>query len=103
MIFSHSEWLLVCWVSGNLLSVPTMKPLHILTLAVTAVILAGCASQPKPEERPYTDAEVKQFALEMLSRSGLPYEDYEKVRNAILHPKVPSVGKDLPLQRSGRG
>ena len=80
-----------------------MKPLHILALTLTSVFLTGCASQPGPEARPYTDAEVKQFALEMLSRSGLPYEDYEKVRNAILHPKVPSASKDLPRQRPSRG
>ncbi|WP_271408355.1 hypothetical protein [Pseudomonas sp. Q1-7] len=73
-----------------------MKPVHTLALAVVALILAGCASQP--EQRPYTDAEVKQFALEMLSRSGLPYDDYEKIRQALLHPKVPEAGKDLPVQ-----
>jgi PBP1b-binding outer membrane lipoprotein LpoB len=75
-----------------------MKHAHILALAVMALILAGCASQPEPEQRPYTDAEVKQFALEMLSRSGLPYDDYEKLRQAILNPKVPEAGKDLPKQ-----
>ncbi|MDH4568649.1 hypothetical protein E8E95_18345 [Pseudomonas sp. BN414] len=80
-----------------------MKHVHILALAVTTLILAGCASQPEPELRPYTDAEVKQFALEMLSRAGLPYDDYEKVRQALIHPKVPEAGKDLPkgLPRKG--
>ncbi len=80
-----------------------MKHVPILALAVTALVLAGCASQPEPEPRPYTDAEMKQFALEMLSRAGLPYEDYEKVRQAILHPRVPEAGKDLPRQAPRRG
>ncbi|MCY1274361.1 hypothetical protein D9M70_229830 [compost metagenome] len=79
-----------------------MKHAHTLALAVMALILAGCASQPEPEQRPYTDAEVKQFALEMLSRSGLPYDDYEKLRQAILYPKVPEAGKDLPKESPRR-
>lgn len=80
-----------------------MKHAHILALSVMALILAGCASQPEPEPRPYTDAEVKQFALEMLSRAGLPYDDYEKVRQALTHPKVPEAGKDLPPQTPRKG
>ena len=78
-----------------------MKHAQTLALAVMALILTGCASQP--EQRPYTDAEVKQFALEMLSRSGLPYDDYEKLRQAILHPKVPEAGKDLPQEAPRKG
>ncbi len=80
-----------------------MKHAHILALAVTTLILAGCASRPEPELRPYTDAEVKQFALEMLSRAGLPYDDYEKVRQALIHPKVPEAGKDLPKELPRKG
>ncbi|NWL80171.1 hypothetical protein DM872_25290 [Pseudomonas taiwanensis] len=80
-----------------------MKHAHILALSVMALILAGCASQPEPELRPYTDAEVKQFALEMLSRAGLPYDDYEKVRQALFHPKVPEAGKDLPKELPRKG
>ncbi|MFC5696389.1 hypothetical protein ACFPU0_12585 [Pseudomonas sp. GCM10022186] len=80
-----------------------MKHAHTLALAAMALVLTGCASQPEPEQRPYTDAEVKQFALEMLSRSGLPYEDYEKLRSAILHPKVPEAGKDLPKEMPSKG
>ncbi|MDH4870002.1 hypothetical protein [Pseudomonas sp. BN515] len=80
-----------------------MKHAHILALSVLALILAGCASQPEPEQRPYTDAEVKQFALEMLSRAGLPYDDYEKVRQALIHPKVPEAGKDLPTELPRKG
>ena len=56
------------------------------SLLFAALVLAGCTSQPSPEQRPYTDAEIKQFALEMLNRSGLPYEDYMKIRSALLDP-----------------
>ncbi|BAN49595.1 hypothetical protein [Metapseudomonas resinovorans] len=80
-----------------------MKHAHILALAVIALVLTGCAGQPEPEQRPYTDAEVKQFALEMLSRAGLPYDDYEKVRQAILHPRVPEAGEDLPKEAPRKG
>lgn len=55
-------------------------------LTVFILFLTGCASPQSAAERPYTDAEVKQFALEMLSRSGLPYEDYEKIRSALQAP-----------------
>lgn len=57
-----------------------------LILVAFALVLTGCASQPEPYERPYTDAEIKQFALEMLSRSNLSYEDYEKIRAALMKP-----------------
>lgn len=71
-----------------------MKPTHILALALASLVLSGCASQPEP--RPYTDAEIKQFSLEMLNRAGLPYEDYEKVRQALMNPNphVSSARRD---------
>ncbi|SHL75310.1 hypothetical protein [Phytopseudomonas punonensis] len=61
------------------------RPL-VLLLTVFTLALAGCASPQSAAERPYTDAEIKQFALEMLSRSGLQYEDYEKIRSALQAP-----------------
>ncbi|NQD95354.1 hypothetical protein HP532_22110 [Pseudomonas sp. CrR25] len=63
-----------------------MKRPLALALIAFALFLAGCASSPAPEQRPYSDAEIKQFALELLSRSGLPYEDYEKIRRALQKP-----------------
>lgn len=57
-----------------------------LLLIPLSLTLAACTTQPAPEERPYSEAEIKQFALELLSRSGLPYEDYEKIRRALLKP-----------------
>lgn len=55
-------------------------------LATLSLLLAGCTTQSAPPERPYSDAQIKQFALEMLSRSNLPYEDYEKIRRALMNP-----------------
>ncbi|UTW08776.1 hypothetical protein [Pseudomonas benzenivorans] len=55
-------------------------------LAGLVLALAGCTTPP-PAERPYSDAEIKQFSLELLSRSGLPYEDYERVRRALMKPE----------------
>lgn len=63
-----------------------MKRSFALLLAALTVVLSGCASQPEPREPAYSDAEVKQFALEVLSRSSLSMEDYEKIRKALLNP-----------------
>ncbi|WP_439859151.1 hypothetical protein [Pseudomonas sp. MBLB4136] len=70
-----------------------------LILAGLSLALAGCSSAP-PAERPYSDAEIRQFSLELLSRSGLPYEDYERVRRALLKPGQPqsNAGPDLDAQ-----
>lgn len=57
-----------------------------LTALVLAVLISGCSTAQPPAERPYTDAEIKQFALEVLSRSSLSYEDYEKIRRALSEP-----------------
>lgn len=61
------------------------RSLLVLLTAFT-LLLTGCAAPQSAAERPYTDAEVKQFALEMISRSGLSYEDYEKIRSALQAP-----------------
>lgn len=55
-------------------------------LTALTLLLTGCASPQSAAERPYTNEEVKQYALEMLSRSGLSYEDYEKIRSALQAP-----------------
>ncbi|WPC06462.1 lipoprotein [Pseudomonas benzenivorans] len=65
-----------------------------IALALLALTLAGCATPRAADERPYSDAEIRQFSLELLSRSGLPYEDYEKIRRALLEPK-PRAGRAL--------
>ncbi|WP_339485963.1 hypothetical protein [Pseudomonas sp. EL_65y_Pfl2_R95] len=66
-----------------------MKRSIALLLTALTVVLSGCATQPEPREAAYSDAEVKQFALEVLSRSSLSMEDYEKIRKALLNPNRP--------------
>lgn len=51
---------------------------------LAALALAGCTSPQYSEETPYTDAQVRQFALEMFGKSGLPPEQLAKVRRALL-------------------
>ncbi|TWC43065.1 hypothetical protein FBY03_101258 [Pseudomonas sp. SJZ079] len=79
-----------------------MKSLLTLSLIM---LLGGCASQPDPAERPYSDAEIKQFSLELLSRSGLPYEDYERIRRALTTPshRMSNAIKDSQPDNAKRG
>ncbi|UXY55481.1 hypothetical protein [Pseudomonas tohonis] len=55
-----------------------------LVALLAALALAGCTSPQYSEETPYTDAQVRQFALEMFGKSGLPPEQLAKVRRALL-------------------
>ncbi|MBG6489420.1 hypothetical protein I5I57_19470 [Pseudomonas aeruginosa] len=43
----------------------------IVSLAASLVVLAGCANPPRSVERPYSDAEIKSYALDSLERSDL--------------------------------
>ena len=37
----------------------------IVSLAASLVVLAGCANPPRSVERPYSDAEIKSYALDL--------------------------------------
>ncbi|MGB3123398.1 MAG: hypothetical protein WBB95_06290 [Pseudomonas sp.] len=52
-------------------------------LLIASSVLAGCATHPSPELRPYTAQETKQLALEALSRRGLSFDDYQQQRAAL--------------------
>lgn len=54
-----------------------------ICLLVVSSVLAGCATQPSPELRPYTAEETKQLALEALGRRGLSFDDYQQQRAAL--------------------
>ena len=79
----------------------------VLVLTLVTLLLASCASPQSAAERPYSDAEIKQFALEMLSRSGLQYEDYEKIRSALQAPSyrvsnsIRDIGPQPRMQPEG--
>ncbi|TFY84210.1 hypothetical protein DYL59_30235 [Pseudomonas kairouanensis] len=67
--------------------------LAVAVLLVTSV-LAGCASHPSPELRPYTAQETKQLALEALGRRGLSFDDYQQQRAALMGQPQKSYGFD---------
>ncbi|KES25536.1 MULTISPECIES: hypothetical protein [unclassified Pseudomonas] len=62
------------------------RSLSSLVLAVP--VLVGCAAQPAATEpqRAYSDAEVKAFALKILSASNMDSELYARYRRALTEP-----------------
>ena len=61
-----------------------------VSLLLVTSVLAGCATQPSPELRPYTAEETKQLALESLSRRGLSFDEYQQQRATLLgQPQKP--------------
>ncbi|KRP60673.1 hypothetical protein [Pseudomonas orientalis] len=54
-----------------------------VSLLLAISVLAGCATHPSPELRPYTAQETRQLALEALSRRGLSFDDYQRQRAAL--------------------
>lgn len=60
-----------------------------VSLLLVTSVLAGCATQPSPEMRPYTAEETKQLALEARGRRGLSFDDYQRQRAALLGQPKP--------------
>ncbi|WP_339529717.1 MULTISPECIES: hypothetical protein [unclassified Pseudomonas] len=59
-------------------------------LLIVSSVLAGCATHPSPELRPYTAEETKELSLEALSRLGLSFDEYQQQRAALIgQPKKP--------------
>ncbi|XVO90066.1 hypothetical protein ACQ9Y2_09235 [Pseudomonas palleroniana] len=52
-------------------------------LLIVSSVLAGCATYPSPELRPYTAEETKELALEALNRRGLSFDEYQQQRAAL--------------------
>ncbi|AZF15334.1 hypothetical protein [Pseudomonas sp. R3-18-08] len=69
------------------------RSLAVSLMLVTAV-LAGCATHPAPELRPYTEQETRQLALEALSRRGLSFDDYQQQRAALTGQPQKTFGFD---------
>lgn len=61
-----------------------MNSLLAFSLLCVATVLAGCASHPAPELRPYTAAEQLELALEALNRRGLSFEEYQAKKAELL-------------------
>ncbi|MBP5077297.1 hypothetical protein [Pseudomonas chlororaphis] len=64
-----------------------MNPSLVLSLLVATAVLAGCASQPGPESRPYTAEETRELALEALNRRGLSFDEYQQKKAELLAPQ----------------
>jgi hypothetical protein len=71
-----------------------MKPLIATLLLLTVSVLAGCASQPAPELRPYTAEETQELALEALNRRGLSFDEYQAKKAELLGVPQKSFGFD---------
>lgn len=63
-----------------------MKQMFIPLWMAIALILGGCAAQPRNAAKPYTNAEIKQFALKFLGSSSLSSDRYEGYRRALARP-----------------
>lgn len=63
------------------------RVLALLSLIVP-LWLVGCSSQPTPQQEPYSDEQVKSFALKMLGASNLSDELYAKYRRALTEPRA---------------
>ena len=78
-----------------------MNALFALSLLLVASVLAGCASHPAPELRPYTAEETRQLQLEALQRRGLSLDDYEQQRRVIQRAgNLPVVTEAADADRS---
>ncbi|MGU9856851.1 hypothetical protein [Pseudomonas sp. LF245] len=60
-----------------------MNRFLVVCLLLVTAVLAGCATHPSPELRPYSAEESKQLALEALSRRGLSFDEYQQQRAAL--------------------
>ncbi|WP_213880025.1 hypothetical protein [Pseudomonas sp. dw_358] len=60
----------------------TSRLLLVALIATGIATLAGCANHP--ELRPYTAAETRELALESLARQGLPYQEFQQRKAALL-------------------
>ena len=60
-----------------------MNRFLVVCLLLITAVLAGCATHPSPELRPYSAEESKQLALEALSRRGLSFDEYQQQRAAL--------------------
>ncbi len=71
-----------------------MNRLLAVSLLFVTVFLAGCATHPSPELRPYTAQESRQLALEALGRRGLSFDEYQQQRAALMGQPQKSYGFD---------
>ncbi|MBI6912121.1 hypothetical protein SB759_25100 [Pseudomonas sp. SIMBA_059] len=71
-------------------------------LLVVSSVLAGCATHPSPELRPYTAEETKELALEALSRRGLSFDEYQQQRAALTAQPQKPFGFDQQAEMNAQ-
>ncbi|SDT37951.1 hypothetical protein NLK61_03795 [Pseudomonas fuscovaginae UPB0736] len=71
-----------------------MKHAPAVLLLLLLSVLAGCASHPAPELRPYTAEETRELALEALNRRGLSFDEYQRKKAELMGQPQPGYGFD---------
>ncbi|POA27406.1 MULTISPECIES: hypothetical protein [unclassified Pseudomonas] len=71
-----------------------MNHLLVTSLLLVASVLAGCASHPAPELRPYTAEETQELAMEALNRRGLSFDEYQAKKAELLGQPQKTFGYD---------
>ncbi|MGE8099863.1 hypothetical protein [Pseudomonas fluorescens] len=71
-----------------------MNHLLATSLLLVASVLAGCASHPAPELRPYTAEETQELAMEALNRRGLSFDEYQAKKAELLGQSKKTFGFD---------
>ncbi|NHN79258.1 hypothetical protein HA520_18555 [Azotobacter chroococcum] len=64
---------------------PVVVPLW-MALALLPCLLSGCGSPPQIDREPHSEAEIKAFAQDMLGRSSLSPDKYQKYKKALATP-----------------
>ena len=65
-----------------------------VSLLIVSSVLAGCATHPSPELRPYTAQETRELALEALNRRGLSFDEYHAKKAQLLGQPQKTFGFD---------
>jgi hypothetical protein len=79
-----------------------MNRLLAVCLLIVSSVLAGCATHPSPELRPYTAEETTQLALEALGRRGLSFDEYQQQRAALTGQPPKSFGFDQQAEMNAQ-
>lgn len=66
----------------------------VFSLFAATLVLAGCATQPGPESRPYTAEETRELAMEALNRRGLSFDEYQQKKAELLGAPQRTFGFD---------
>ena len=69
---------------------------HFLAFSLVLItsVLAGCATHPAPELRPYSAEESKELAMEALNRRGLSFDEYQQKKAELAGQPQKAFGFD---------